>query len=1147
LRSFGRARFGVGIASTGLLAVAGTLLLGGSAAAVDSCSLAGVKNWSATAATNDWFTAANWNPVGVPKATDNVCIQNAPPGGEVSVGTGVTANAASIESTRPIDVTSGTLKLNSTTQGSAMHSTLTVSNATLNVAAGGLAVDGTLDWNNSTISGAGTKTISPTGTLTASGNDTFLQLDNGTLHIDGTATLGGTTSGASSFETDLFNGADIEIGSGGELELQNKQSFFDFTGTSLVHVLAGGTLTKSGTLTADVNVATDNDGTVSENGGTLRFPSGSGGQTSTGQFSAATNTIEFAGGIHKLGAGVNLGGGGTFSLTGGTEVDTTGATTVASDTKLALTNGTLKHLAGGSLTVNGTLDWNNSTIGATSATGTTTISPTGTLTAATSANSGRSLDNGILHIDGTATLGGTISGAGFFETDLFNGADIEVGSGGELELQNKQSFLDFTGTSLVHVLAGGTLTKSTGTLTSSIAVNVQNEGTLDVGAGKLSLDSGFSNYNQTTDVLTGGAYMVRNGSTLQFTGADVKTNAADITLDGLNSKFFDGSLDGLRNLNTNAAGGKLTLKNGRNFNRTGAFTNNGTISLAKSTKFTTTGGYTQGAGGTLKTAIAGPVAGTDYGQLAVGGTATLDGTLEIDASEHVPQPGQFFDVVTAGTRTGTFPTVNGAGAYDVNYLPDRVRLTTKTEPTVYIDDASILEGNSASKIVTPKVRLSEPSSETISVSYGTVAGTATPPGDFTTKSGTVTFSPGQVLQTAGPISVKGDTVKEGMESFQVKLNSITSGHASFGDNASVVQIQDEEGPLFATINEVATSEGNAGPTNLDFHVKLSDTPAVDQTVSVRFATANGTATVADNDYAAKTGMLTFTNATGPDQTVSVQVNGDATVEPNETLKLKLSTPKGGLVLSDLQATGTIVNDDGTPSQPPSPFVYVDDLSVLEGNAGTKTVSPVVRLSEPSSQTITVSYATANNTALAPGDYTATSGTVTFAPGDVEENAGPITVNGQGVREGTEMFKVVLNSVTTANASFGDNAGLVHIQDEEGPIFVMITDLAKFEGDSGTTTFGFNVTLSNAAVSGQTVSVKFATANGTATVADSDYSSKTGTLTWIAGTPVTQTVEVDVNGDATVEPAETFKLKLSTPKGLVLSDLEATATIFNDDI
>ena len=158
------------------------------------------------------------------------------------------------------------------------------------------------------------------------------------------------------------------------------------------------------------------------------------------------------------------------------------------------------------------------------------------------------------------------------------------------------------------MLDGGTLTRTSaaGSDAAHIAIAFDNDGTVDVGAGTLSLDSTFTNYDTVTDVLSGGAYKVRNGSTLRFFGADVKNNAAEITLEDAGSRFWDGSQDGLRSLQTDDATGKLALRDGRDFTRTGGFTNNGTIDLDDSVTFTTTGAYTQSATGTLATDIRAP-------------------------------------------------------------------------------------------------------------------------------------------------------------------------------------------------------------------------------------------------------------------------------------------------------------------------------------------------------------------------------------------------------------------------------------------------------------------------------------------------------------------------------------------------------------
>src|SRR5262249_9158961 len=99
---------------------------------------------------------------------------------------------------------------------------------------------------------------------------------------------------------------------------------------------------------------------------------------------------------------------------------------------------------------------------------------------------------------------------------------------------------------------------------------------------------------------------------------------------------------------------------------------------------------------------------------------------------------------------------------------------------------------------------------------------------------------------------------------------------------------------------------------------------------------------------------------------------------------------------------------------------------------------------------------------------------------------------------------------------------------------------------GTTNFVFTVTLANPPVNG-TVTVDWATANGTAT-AGSDYVAANGTLSFVQGGPLTQTVTVVVNGDTTAEPNETFFVNLSnaSSNAAIGTPGQGIGTITNDD-
>ncbi len=108
--------------------------------------------------------------------------------------------------------------------------------------------------------------------------------------------------------------------------------------------------------------------------------------------------------------------------------------------------------------------------------------------------------------------------------------------------------------------------------------------------------------------------------------------------------------------------------------------------------------------------------------------------------------------------------------------------------------------------------------------------------------------------------------------------------------------------------------------------------------------------------------------------------------------------------------------------------------------------------------------------------------------------------------------------------------------------VSIDDVSAVEGNSGTTMMSFPVTLS--AASTKSVSVNYATANGTAT-APADYTAASGTVRFAAG-ETSKTVQVAVVGDTIYEPTETFTVALSNPVNATIAVGSATGTLENDD-
>jgi uncharacterized repeat protein (TIGR01451 family) len=332
-------------------------------------------------------------------------------------------------------------------------------------------------------------------------------------------------------------------------------------------------------------------------------------------------------------------------------------------------------------------------------------------------------------------------------------------------------------------------------------------------------------------------------------------------------------------------------------------------------------------------------------------------------------------------------------------------------PDITINDRALSESTSPANFT---VTLSMTSTQTVTVDYSTANGTATAGADYSAVSGTLTFAPGETTKTIN-VPITNDTLDEPDETYFVNLSN--ASNAILLDNQGQGTINDNDNTPTLSINDASVTEGDSGTKTLDFTVTLST--ASGQTVTVDYATADNTAT-AGTDYQAASGTLTF-NPGDTTKTVSVIINGDTTVEPNETFFVNLTNPSNATT-TDNQGQGTITNDDVTPS------ISITDVTLNEGNAGTTAFTFTVTLSPSSTQTVTVDYATADGTATAPGDYTAIATTqLSFAPGETSKQV-TVQVNGDTDVEGNETFFVNLSTPT--NATIADNQGVGTITNDD---------------------------------------------------------------------------------------------------------------------
>jgi chitinase len=195
-------------------------------------------------------------------------------------------------------------------------------------------------------------------------------------------------------------------------------------------------------------------------------------------------------------------------------------------------------------------------------------------------------------------------------------------------------------------------------------------------------------------------------------------------------------------------------------------------------------------------------------------------------------------------------------------------------------------------------------------------------------------------------------------------------------------------------------------------------------VTVQFGTQNVTATNGQ-DYVARNGTLTF-NPGQMSKTVTVLVNGDTRLEPDERFNLNLFNAAGAGI-DDGTGVGTILNDDPAPPPPPKVFISINDESDFERDAGLVPITFKLTLDRASTRTVSVHFTTANGTATAGSDYNATSGTITFTPGQTRRTV-TVFVRGDRVRERDETFFLQLSSPINGMIARGRGRGLIKDDD-----------------------------------------------------------------------------------------------------------------------
>ena len=355
-----------------------------------------------------------------------------------------------------------------------------------------------------------------------------------------------------------------------------------------------------------------------------------------------------------------------------------------------------------------------------------------------------------------------------------------------------------------------------------------------------------------------------------------------------------------------------------------------------------------GASGTDYTAVSSP--------LVIGAGATSATVSIAPIPDAIPEP----------DKTVVLTLASGAG-YQIG-VPASATGTLRDDdlPGLSINDVSANEGDSGTTGFTFTVSLNAPApAGGVSFDIATANGTATAGSDYVARSLAAQTIPAGSQTYSFVVQVNGDTLHELNEDFFVNVTNVSGATLTDGQGRGTI-INDDAAPSLS-IADINVTEGNSGTTPAVLTVTLSAASALP--VQVQYATANVTA-VAPTDYTAASGTLSFPPGTTT-QTITVLVNGDTTVEPDETFQVNLSNPVNASV-ADGSAVVTIVSDDAPvvvgPTVLPTAKAGVAYSQTFSATGGTGSYTYALSGTLPTGLTFNTSTGTLSGTPTQAGTF-----------------------------------------------------------------------------------------------------------------------------------------------------------------------------------
>lgn len=339
-------------------------------------------------------------------------------------------------------------------------------------------------------------------------------------------------------------------------------------------------------------------------------------------------------------------------------------------------------------------------------------------------------------------------------------------------------------------------------------------------------------------------------------------------------------------------------------------------------------------------------------------------------------------------------------------------------------------------------------------------------------------------------------------------------------------------------------EGNVGVQEVQFTIRLT-LPVVFSPVEVTYETIDGTA-IAGEDFIVKSGSVVFAEGE-QEKTVTVMVNGDTDLEPDEHFALSITEVVNARIGPQQRAQYTLVNDE-------KPVVSIKPAVGFESTGRRTTALFEVTYLGEISAPIILSYGTRDGTAVAREDYQATQGTVMFHPGDTKKQVS-VGIIGDTRPEVDETFFLVVSG--SRNSTVGEDSQAVAgyiVDDDSRTVSVVAVSPTVVGGVAA----AFRVSLSRQAIFGDVFptlpegvqlpsrtlsatvgSVSQSTSRGVpSALAGTNYTTVTKTLLFTPGT-LAHTVAVPT---ALVDRRRAFTMRIGSIDGVRVSEGSAEVSI-----